>query len=94
MSENEALIREIASVLDHPSLYMGGPSRGSMLKAKAILPIIRRRELEAGEKVKEAAAARLVSWDPPNSAWWCALSDGANSIRALDVAAIIGDSHD
>lgn len=51
-----------------------------------VLPIIRRRELEAGEKVKEAAVDAVSEgevWsDVPFS----------TAIRALDVAAIIGDS--
>lgn len=29
--------RVIASILDHPSVYMGGPSQGSMRKAKRII---------------------------------------------------------
>ena len=49
-----------------------------------VLPIIRRRELEAGEKVKEAIFAQT---DPR-----CDKCDYAYA--ALDVAAIIGDSHD
>ena len=54
--------------------------------AARLLPIIRRRELEAGEKVKDAAEFAFVApgvWTAP----W-------KVIRALDVAAIIGDSHD
>ena len=81
--------------------------------ARALLPIIRRRELEAGEKVKEAAAAlpqeRADGWKGvakrgnnsrikmPKDSIFTAQSENevaAIRIRALDVAAIIGDSHD
>lgn len=40
IAEDEMLLRKIGAILDHPSLYMGGPSRQSMQKARAILPII------------------------------------------------------
>lgn len=87
---HEELIEELARLLDHPSLYMGGASEQSKRKARAILPIILRRELEAGKKVRNAMfnaeiklSASKVIWDAGNEA-----------IRALDVAAIIGDSHD
>ena len=87
---SEELIEELA-------LAIGGPEDDGMdghyweldlASARAILPIIRRRELEAGEKVK-AAAVDAVSegevWsDTPFS----------NAVRDLDVAAIIGDSYD
>ena len=62
--------------------------RTAATAARAVLPIIRRRELEAGEKVKEAAVDAVSEgevWsDVPFS----------TAIRALDVAAIIGDSHE
>lgn len=34
---DEATARRIGSILDHPSLYMGGPSKDSMRKARAIM---------------------------------------------------------
>ena len=58
--------------------------KDALWAARALLPIIRRRELEAGEKVKEAIFAQT---DPR-----CDKCDYAYA--ALDVAAIIGDSHD
>ena len=33
----EVIQRNIASMLDHPSVYMGGPSQGSMRRAKRIV---------------------------------------------------------
>jgi hypothetical protein len=32
----------VASVLDHPSIYMGGPSRQSIAKARRVLAALRR----------------------------------------------------
>ena len=51
------LLRKIGAVLDHPSLYMGGPSRQSMMKAAALLPIIERIRIQA----VEAERARVVA---------------------------------
>ena len=46
LTEQERLIvqRGIASILDHPSLYMGGPSRQSMLKAEAIIKLLEKEK--------------------------------------------------
>ena len=35
-----AMIHAFAMGLDHPSVYMGGPSKNNMLKAKRVLPAI------------------------------------------------------
>ena len=43
MTKREVLQRTLASILDHPSVYMGGPSHGSMRRAARIVD-----ELEAG----------------------------------------------
>ena len=63
--------------------------------ARAILPIIRRREIEAGEKVKAAAVNMVddleVGW---RDRYDTAVSDAYTALRALDVAAIIGGEHD
>ena len=58
MSPEERLIvqRRIASILDYPSLYMGGPSHGSMRKADNII-----KELEQSK--------RLVPTTCNHSAW-------------------------
>lgn len=37
ISKREEIIRVIASILDHPSTFIGGPSRGNMVKAKFIV---------------------------------------------------------
>ena len=50
---DEELIEQVARVLDHPSLYMGGASHGSRRKARAILPIIK---AERAEVVAEIVA--------------------------------------
>ena len=80
--------------------------------ARAILPIIRRREIEAGEKVKAAVHTEAVNHGVTNTSFaqeddgWIndmdpsyirgqgLLEFARKTIRALDVAAIIGDSHD
>lgn len=36
------LRRIIASVFDHPSVYMGGPSQGSLRKADKIIEVLQR----------------------------------------------------
>ena len=56
--------------------------------ARALLPIIRRRELEAGEKVKQEAKEVIIT------GLGLTHTRLLERTRALDVAAIIGDSHD
>ena len=58
MDETERLLiqRQIASVIDSPSVYMGGPSRNAMKKAESIIKM-----LEAGK--------RLKSTECDHSAW-------------------------
>jgi len=58
LSDTERLLvqRSIASAIDHPSIYMGGPSKGAMQKAIAIV-----EHLEA--------AGRLVPATCDHSAW-------------------------
>lgn len=62
---DEELIEQVARVLDHPSLYMGGASHGSRRKARAILPIIKAERAEV--------VAEIVAWlrDEANG-WMCA----------------------
>ena len=38
---DEILCRMIASTIDHPSVYMGGPSHNSMRKAERIIKILK-----------------------------------------------------
>lgn len=40
--EREFVRRELASILDHPSVYMGGPSQTSLRKAGRILDALDR----------------------------------------------------
>lgn len=37
MTKREVLQREIAAILDHPSVFMGGPSRQSLKTAGRVL---------------------------------------------------------
>jgi hypothetical protein len=37
MTEREKLQRQIASILDHPFVFMGGPSQQNMHKAERII---------------------------------------------------------
>lgn len=64
-----------------------------LVKAQAILPIIRRLQLEAGEKVKEATLSVHVPFGGRES-YDGGVEDYEKAIRALDVAVIIGASHD
>ena len=58
MTDHDRILiqRGIAAAIDHPSIYMGGPSKGSMRKALAII-----EGLEA--------AGRLVPATCDHSAW-------------------------
>ena len=40
--KREILKREIASMLDHPSVFMGGPSQGNQRKANRIIEFLER----------------------------------------------------
>ena len=42
---DDIIIRMIASIMDYPSVYMGGPSRQSMQKAEKIINILKKEEL-------------------------------------------------
>lgn len=42
---DEILYRMIASIIDHPSVYMGGPSHNSMRKAERIVTELKREGL-------------------------------------------------
>ena len=56
----EEVLRTIAAMLDHPSVYMGGPSQRNMRRAEQILaavaPLIRRVALEDAAKYHDEAA--------------------------------------
>lgn len=47
----EKIIFNVASILDHPSVYMGGPSHGNMRRAKTILGYLE-RNYEVKSKVE------------------------------------------
>lgn len=65
LNETERLLvqRGIASIIDWPSVYMGGPSLQAMKKADRII-----EDLERGK--------RLVSTTCDHSAWKCYRSHG------------------
>lgn len=95
---SEELIEELARVLDAYD-----PNRIDrelcLRQARALLPIIHRLQLEAGEKVREAAAREnlmicLTNGEELTDEAMEMLNFAADRIRALDVAAIIGDSYD
>lgn len=52
MDADERLLvqRQIASILDYPSVYMGGPSRGSMGKAERVIEYLERGHRLHGSK--------------------------------------------
>lgn len=54
--------QHIASALDHPSVYMGGPSGPSLRKAiKIVESLTREYEIKPGTKA-EADAANVRTW--------------------------------
>lgn len=102
---SEELIEELARTMAD-ALCAGSPwdddkpadyHAEGMVAARAILPIIRRRELEAGEKVRDAAATVKPSNTPASecetTGQWTRRTL-REAIRALDVATILGESHD
>ena len=42
--ERDLVINQIAGMLDHPSVYMGGPSIPNLRKAKAIVDMLERSQ--------------------------------------------------
>lgn len=49
------LRQRIASILDHPSVYMGGPSRGSLQKAIKIIEAL-------ADEITYAEVEQVKSW--------------------------------
>lgn len=45
MTMREILQREVASILDYPSVYMGGPSQQSLSTADRIIKHLEKRDL-------------------------------------------------
>lgn len=58
------VLREIAAMLDHPNVYMGGPSQRNMRRAEqiyaAVAPLIAAAERERAALLLEAAAERVA----------------------------------
>ena len=67
-AEKYALRQEIAASLDHPSVFMGGPSHGSVKKAIDIIRLIE-QSLDVSPKERLSVTAdqvrtwRKSSWD-------------------------------
>ena len=49
MTDKELVTRHIANILDHPSVYMGGPSANSLRKAERIV-----KYLEDSKRLKDS----------------------------------------
>ena len=60
-ADKYVLREHIAAMLDHPSVYMGGPSRGSVLRAIRIVKNLDGYNIEPGERAK-ADAERVRTW--------------------------------
>ena len=59
--------QQIAAILDHPSVYMGGPSQQSIRKAIRIVEILLKEyeiqpRKEAAESAASVAAANVRTW--------------------------------
>lgn len=62
-ADKYVLRQRIASLLDHPSVYMGGPSRRSILKAIDIIRMIEDDYgLMTGVAKDKAASDRVRTW--------------------------------
>lgn len=65
MSEDDAvkyLVRQrIASIIDHPSVYMGGPSRQSVLKAIKIVQAL--AQAPTPKEIAQVKLWRVSPWD-------------------------------
>lgn len=76
-----AVLREIAAMLDHPSVYMGGPSQRNMRRAEqiyaAVAPLIAKAERE------RCIAAGQKAWPKAHTY----ASENADMYRAQDHAA-------
>jgi hypothetical protein len=56
----------IASSLDYPSVYMGGPSRGSMDRARRVMDILYARYEIRPTEAAEKDAAMVRTWMNPD----------------------------
>jgi len=55
------LRQRIASIIDHPSVYMGGPSRQSLLKAIKIIEAL--AQTPTPEEIEQVKSWRKSPWD-------------------------------
>lgn len=88
-----AVLREIAAMLDHPSVYMGGPSQRNMRRAEQIFavvaPLIAAAERERCARVADAAslshqqdAAEIGGWSVGGASICVARGNAAYDIAA------------
>jgi hypothetical protein len=73
-AEKYILRQQIASILDHPSVYMGGPSPNSVRRAVGIVELLLREyTIEPTEIIKPDAERvrtwRVSPWDSPARIW-------------------------
>lgn len=76
------VLREIAAMLDHPNVYMGGPSQRNMRRAEeiyaAVAPLIAAAERERCAQVAHQHGYDLTNLDERNGAF-----SAAAALRAL-----------
>ena len=76
------VLQEIAAMLDHPNVYMGGPSQRNMRRAEqiyaAVAPIIAKQERERCARVAHQHGYDLANLDERNGAF-----SAAAAIREL-----------
>jgi hypothetical protein len=92
MTDRDELAREIASILDYPSVYMGAPSNRSLRYAEKIVGLFDERIAAARAEALEEAAlmteARAVFYTTVGA---IACRQAAQAIRALAKSAAQGD---
>jgi hypothetical protein len=57
MTDRKTLVREIATILDYPSVYMGAPSNRSIRYAEKIIELLDEHIIAAGAKILDECAA-------------------------------------
>ncbi len=86
VSDKVVMLRTIAAILDHPSVYMGGPSQRNMRRAEeiyaAVAPLIAKAERERCARVLEAWADSVEA-KAPKSPTIIQARNHAAAIRSL-----------
>lgn len=87
--DREALVEEIAQIIDHPSVYMGGPSRNALRTANAIADALLARGLRLPGGGELAAAYRAGQTDMKAAAMIAARDVGRSGGTSGDAVAAI-----